>query len=81
MDRIFEEDFSSSGFFVNDCADLGYFDPSALGIALFYHKLLIADPVTGKFYYNMLTLPRIVYISVRKGWDSLTEDVMNWSVY
>ena len=81
LDRIFEEDFSSSGFFVNERSDLENFDPSALGIALFYHRLLLQDPETGRFYYNVLTLPRIVYISVRKGWDSLTEDAMNWSIH
>jgi len=44
LERIFEEDFAGSGFFINDCADLGYFDPSALGIALFFHRLLLLDP-------------------------------------
>ncbi|KAL4505963.1 hypothetical protein ABPG72_013724 [Tetrahymena utriculariae] len=78
LDKQTEDIQQSCILLASDKSSMTHFDSTALGVALFYFVNLQPSP-TGQFYYGITNLPKITYISFKKSWDGLTEDVLNWN--
>ncbi|KAL4507850.1 hypothetical protein ABPG73_012538 [Tetrahymena malaccensis] len=78
LDKQTEDIQQSCILLASDRSSMTHFDATALGVALFYYVNLQPSP-TGQFYYGITNLPKITYISFKKSWDGLTEDVLNWN--
>ncbi|EDK31747.2 hypothetical protein TTHERM_00378599 (macronuclear) [Tetrahymena thermophila SB210] len=78
LDKQTEDIQQSCILLASDRSSMTHFDSTALGVALYYYVNLQPSP-TGQFFYGITNLPKITYISFKKSWDGLTEDVLNWN--